>query len=186
MSNNGNNVIRVLMQRIDDGDIRKILAKSNDSPSGGGARDLRFRPETEFLPFFKRMFSDIHTKVRKTKGKQTVIEILSGTVIWNHDGSDMSQKVEIWPSTDSRPNECRLAKVNGLKDLIKNSPSGGRSVLMLFQLSNGTIRLYFTNETSLKNDDWNPKIKEFASDWFESNKKSAYLELESKKQYPNG
>ena len=35
-------VARILYREITEGDLRKVLAKSNDSDTGGGARDLRF------------------------------------------------------------------------------------------------------------------------------------------------
>ena len=180
-------IVRVLVQNIEDGDRRKFEARSNDSSSGGGARDLRFRPETEFLPFFGRMFPDKHIKNRRSKDVQTQIEVFSGEVNWNEHGAEKSAEMEVWPSTNARPGECRIARISsfGLLSQIADDPNGGRSVFMMFQQADGTIRMHFTTETSLRNDNWDPKIKKFAVGWIEEGSKSAFLDLESKRQYPH-
>ena len=188
MSSRSQTIERVLLQNIEDGDRRKFIAKSNDAESGGGARDLRFRPETEFLPFFRRMFRNKTTKTRKAKGVTSQIEVLSGTVTWHEPTGDKSATMEIWPATDARPNECRIARISefALDGLIQNDPNGGRSVFMMFQQANGDIWLYFTTETSLLTQNWDPKIKKFAQDWFDDGCKSAFLDLVTKEQYPHG
>ncbi|MDE2888330.1 MAG: hypothetical protein OXR72_08935 [Gemmatimonadota bacterium] len=179
-------VVRVLFQNIEDGDRRKFAARSNDSPTGGGARDLRFRPESEFWPFFKLVFPNRRGEARKSKGVYREIEILSGRVQWQQFGQEKSAILEVWPSTDARPNEARIAQISrlGIYDLIKDDPVGGRSVFMLFQQKNGTIRLHFTTEHSLLSHDWDPTIREFATAWIRSGVKSAFFDLESKRRYP--
>jgi len=187
MSNDDLTVVRVLFQNIEPGDRRKFEARSNDSTSGGGARDLRFRPETAFLPFFKSAFPNSRIQRRNSGGVEKKIEVLSGTVVWQEGDIEKSATMEVWPSTDARPNETRIARVSGLGiyDLIVDDPDDGRSIFMLFQQKNGVLRIHFTTETSLRNDDWDPTIKAFAADWFQSNKKSAFLDLETKERYPN-
>ncbi len=185
MSSSMTKVDRLVLFNIEDGDRRKFLAKSNDTPSGGGARDLRFRPETEFLPLFRRMFPIKTTKTRSKGGVS--IEVLSGTVNWYSLSGTASANMEVWPSTDSRPNESRLAKIYkyGLHGLIQNDPNGGRSVFLLLQQANGDLWLYFTTETSLLTQNWDPKIKKFARDWIDDGCKSAFLDLVTKEQYPH-
>ena len=39
----------VVYKKIVDGDLRKFSATSNDTQTGGGARDLRFSPAAEFM-----------------------------------------------------------------------------------------------------------------------------------------
>lgn len=187
MSSTDRAVVRVLLQNIEDGDRRKFEAQSNDADSGGGARDLRFRPEKDFLPFFEQVFPHKTTKNRRSKGVQTQIEVFSGEVFWNESGSEKSATMEIWPSTNARPSECRLARISsfGLLGQIVDDPHNGRSVFMLFQQADGTIRIHFTTETSLLNDDWDPKIKTFAGDWIDDGCKSAFIDLKSGKQYPH-
>ena len=188
MRDDGLNVVRVLFQNIEQGDRLKFEAKSNISKSGGGARDLRFRPESEFLPFFQRMFPDRRMQKRSGRSGLGKIEVLRGTVLWEESGREKWATMEIWPATDARPNECRIAKISnfGLSDLIKDDPAGGKSVFMMFQLGNETIRLHFTTETGLRADDWDPTIKRFAADWMREGTKSAFLDLETKEFYPHG
>lgn len=188
MSTNDRRVVRVLLQNIEDGDRRKFEALSNDSDTGGGARDLRFRPEAEFLPFFSSMLPNKRTQTRTSKGVKTQIEVLSGRVEWTENGLEKNATMEVWPSTDARPSECRIARISsfGLHDLIANDPKGGRSVFMIFQQADGTIRIHFTTETSLLNDKWDQKIKNFAAHWIQEGSKSAYLDLDNRRQYPHG
>lgn len=188
MNSSSQVIERVLLQNIEDGDRRKFIAKSNDAASGGGARDLRFRPENEFFPFFRRMFRNKAYKTRNVKGVASQIEVLSGTVSWQEPTGEKSTMMEIWPSTDARPNECRIARISefALDRLIHTDPNGGRSVFMMFQQANGDIRLYFTTETSLRTQNWDPRIKRFAQDWFADGCKSAFLDLITKEQYPHG
>ena len=188
MSNDSRTVVRVLLLNIEDGDRRKFEAQSNDADTGGGARDLRLRPSTEFLPFFERMFPGREIKYRRSKGHQTQIEVLSGNVRWHQGGIERSGMVKVWPPTDARPNECRIARISSfdLRGNIIDDPNGGRSVFMMFQQADGTVRLYFTTETSLRDDNWDPRIKTFAADWLEDGCKSAFLDLETREQFPHG
>lgn len=188
MSSSGQEIIRILLQSIEAGDRRKFKASSNDSSTGGGARDLRFRPEDEFLPFFRRMFPHKRYQTRTVKGNKTQIEVLSGTVTWNQLNKEMNAKMEIWPATNARPNECRIARISsfGLYDLVQTDPSAGRSVFMMFQQANSAIRLYFTTETSLRTGNWDPKIKKFVAEWIADGSKSAFLDLQTMERYPSG
>lgn len=188
MSGNGQAIIRVLFQNIDDGDRRKFEARSNDSDTGGGARDLRFRPEDIFLPFFGRMLPHKRYEARTSKGVKSQIEVLSGTVTWTEPTGDKSATLEVWPATNARPNECRISRISsyGLYSLIKSDPSGGRSVFMMFQQASSAIRIYFTTETSLRTGNWDPKIKKFAADWIVDGSKSAFLDLQTMERYPRG
>ena len=124
---------------------------------------------------------------RNSKGAVEKIEVLSGTVTWNESGMERSATMEIWPSTNARPNECKIAKISsfGLFGMIQSDPTGGKSIFMMFQQQNGTIRLHFTTEASLRNDDWDPTIKKFAADWLREGSKSAFLDLKSKERYPH-
>lgn len=187
MSSDGRGVVRLLFQNIENGDRRKFEAQSNDAETGGGARDLRFRPEAEFLPFFGRMFPHKRMQSRRSKDVLTQIEVLSGEVKWIEGGHEKRATMEVWPSTNARPSECRIARISsfGLYDLIADDPNGGRSVFMMFQQADGTIRMHFTTETSLRNDNWDPKIKKFTADWIAEGSKSAYLDLATKGQYPH-
>lgn len=187
MCNNGHAIIRVLFMDIADGDRLKFEARSNISNTGGGARDLRFRPSAEFFPFFGRMFPGRETTLTRRRGASIEIEVLFGEARWEEGGAERRGTVRVWPPTDVRPNECRIAKISslGLSGCIADDPNGGRSVFMMFQQADGTVRLYFTTETSLRNDDWDSRIKEFATDWLGGDDKASFLDLEIGVQFPH-
>lgn len=56
MTNTASRVSRILFKEIVDGDVRKIHADSNDSDTGGGARDFRFGSYSELEHIFHSMF----------------------------------------------------------------------------------------------------------------------------------
>ena len=183
MSDDAVTIVRVLFQRIDPGDRRKFEAQSNDAPSGGGARDLRFRPAELFLPFFQRVFPQTRTQTRKGGER---IEIQVGSVTWAVQGQERNRSMEIWPPTSARRGEIRIAQIAdyGFHELVQDDPRGRRSVFMLFQQRNEIVRIHFTTESSLRNDDWDPAIKNFAAEWFRTQRKSAFLDLETGERFP--
>ena len=184
VASNETEVVRVLFQILMEGDRRKMDAASNDSRTGGGARDLRFRPESEFLPFFRKLLPEVVLESRES----TQIETYRGSVSWEASGQQKSQVMTVWPATDARPNECRIATINqfDFSSLVKKDPGGGPSIFMLFQQQNGVVRAYFTTETSLRSENWHPTIKTFAEVWLATahKHKSAFLDLEANERFP--
>lgn len=179
-------IVRVLFQALTAGDRRKMDAMSNDAPTGGGARDLRFSPTDRFLPFFERMLPEV---VRERRGS-TEVETYRGPVVWDVNGEQRSGVMTVWPPTDARSNECRIVRVNqfGFSGLVREDPAGGESIFMLFQQKNDVVRVYFTTETSLKAEDWNSAIKSFATYWLDAGRRSArsaFLDFETNEQFPD-
>ena len=183
MASSETEVARVLFLILAEGDRRKMAAISNDSPTGGGARDLRFRPESEFLPFFGRMLPEV--VIERSHSRE--IETYVGNVRWEAAGKRKSRQMRVWPATKARPNECRISRINqfGFSDLVKEDPGGGESIFMLIQQRNGVVRVYFTTETSLRLDDWNSIIKNFAMDWLATSHKCAFLDVETGERFPH-
>ena len=179
MANNDTHIIRVVFQILEPGDLKKMKGESNVSPTGGGAVDLRFRPDSAFLPMFRRMLPEVVL----AHGKETY----RGAVFWEASGQEKSREMAVWPATPSREGECRIAEVNhfDFSGLVKEDPGGGRSIFMLFQLRSGIVRAYFTTETSLKSEAWHSIIKRFAKDWMGTNHRSAFLDLETKERFPS-
>ena len=191
MASNDTLVVRVLFQILKDGDRLKMDAVSNVSPTGGGARDLRFRPASRFLPIFSKMLPELVTERRGS----SKIETYRGSVVWEAAGQEKSGLMTVWPATNARPNECRIARVNrfDFSGLVKEDPGGGESIFMLFQQKSGLVRVYFTTETSLKSENWNPTIKNFAKNWLAKatvgsrsrhKYRSAFLDLETNERFP--
>lgn len=86
-----------------DGDVRKLQARSNDSPTGGGARDIRLRPFRRWNPVVEQIIS----QPTKRRG------ILGSAVNWTEpSGAVQSAVIEWWRPTASRGGEGRLGRVH--------------------------------------------------------------------------
>ncbi|WP_264802920.1 hypothetical protein, partial [Acetobacter fabarum] len=68
MASGASHVARILYKEIVAGDLRKILAQSNDSDTGGGARDFRFGSFKTLLPVIRQMFPKKVKENRKRDG----------------------------------------------------------------------------------------------------------------------
>jgi hypothetical protein len=90
------NWVSVFYQEVLKGDIRKYNNESNDSDSGGGARDLRMNKNfwNGLLPFFP-----FATSTREQIGKILVNE-------------DETVDISLMAPTDARPTEIRICTTN--------------------------------------------------------------------------
>lgn len=144
MADTMSNVKLVIYKKIVDGDLRKFSATSNDQPSGGGARDLRFSPAGEFMAAFEKMFPHRENNV------------LYGHFSWV--GYD-STEVFIHPPTKSRPNEIRIGRVHECFPAGVIPDSAKDCILLLILDDNGKVWPHFTSEHSLRTDNWHPVVK---------------------------
>lgn len=189
----GQDVVRILFHQIDDGDRRKMDAESNDAASGGGARDFRFRPDLRFLPFFGRMLPNRRNEARTLEGLPGVVEVYYGPFVIPQaeiQPTGPAHEMVVWPETPSRPRECRIARVHtyGFSALVEDDPNGGKSIFMLFQTTDGTVRAWFTTETGLQAPGWDDTVRNFAMTWLATETKSGFLDLDPAyhEQYPDG
>lgn len=167
----------VVYKRIVEGDLRKFSATSNITPSGGGARDLRFSPDSEFLPIFQRMFP------------KTVNGCYCGHFYWE---KYEPTEVEIAPPTNSRPHEVRITKIHECfpQEIIPNDSTD--CVLLILLKNDGTAWPYFTSLVSLKNDDeWDPEFKDAIIEGLLAKRNAnvtamGYIDYENKRRYTNG
>ena len=144
MADTMSNVKLVIYKKIVDGDLRKFSATSNDQPSGGGARDLRFRPAKDFLPVFEKMFPNQDGR------------ILRGCFSWaDHDATD----VEIHTPTKSRSNEIWIGCINKCFPSNMAPTDAADCILLLIMDDTNKVWPYFTSEQSLRNDNWHPVVK---------------------------
>ena len=91
----------VFFQEILEGDLKKQQARSNTTQSGGGARDLRI-PST-FATYLHNFFSE------ELEGKRIA------TVCWSDEnGQPQTTDLELWPPTDARPRELRIATIHNI------------------------------------------------------------------------
>lgn len=164
-NSNGKRVALILYKEIVAGDLRKILAKSNDSDTGGGARDFRFGSYKKLLPVIKQMFPTTVKLDRKRDEVVSQIDVFKGVFHWQKtEGGKVHTKESYFePPTDVRPSEGRIARVHeyGCFDtsLIPKGGSGNRVILLLIQNYAGEVWPHFAEETSLRTPgDWDPVV----------------------------
>lgn len=152
-------VKRVVFKQIVEGDFRKFEAQSNDADSGGGARDLRFRPYDEFAKVFRHLFPGIRTEKRKRNGKKVNVEILVGRLHWSEGGKHGSKEATFDPPTDARPHEGRIPVVHTYPPFNVLPPTNqGRMVLLLIQRDDDTVWPAFATEDSLRSGAWQVSV----------------------------
>lgn len=155
MASEAGNVARILYKEIVAGDLRKILAQSNDSNTGGGARDFRFGSYKKLLPVIRQMFPNKTKENRKRDGVNEEIDVFQGEFFWrNHMGQVERKNSYFEPPTDVRPSEGRIARVHEY-DCFDTSrvPKGGegnRVLLLLVQLGDGSVWPYYAEEQTLR------------------------------------
>lgn len=149
---------RMLYREIVEGDFRKFEAKSNDTDSGGGARDLRFRPYEKLKPTIDQMFPVTTTETTN----QRTIQVAKGEFKWLDDkGNVQTKDAYFYPPTDARPNEGRLARVHTYPCFTNKQPptNMGRILVLLTQLPDGSVWPSFaTEQDMLTNPQWNQTV----------------------------
>lgn len=167
----------VIYKKIVAGDFRKFRAKSNDKPTGGGARDLRFRPADEFNPQFSRMFT--------VPGADAT---LTGQFYW--DGLPPTDATIRQP-TNSRPGEVRIATVHECFPAQVVPADCEDCVLLLILRSDDRVYPAFTSERSLREDRWHTAIKEPILRGLRANRPAnktpmGYVDIENGREWHNG
>ena len=166
----------VVYKKIVEGDLRKFSASSNDSPTGGGARDLRFSPASVFLPIFKRMFPNSFGNMfvgafSWPNGKTTIAKIASPTV--------------------ARPNEMRICSVNDCFPANYIPDDSDDCILLIVYDDNKKIWPSFTSMSSLRTDNWDPVVKEEILKGLNATRGKrvtpmGYLDFDNERFYTNG
>ena len=154
MANQAGQVARILYKEIVEGDLRKIQATANDSDSGGGARDFRFRSYDTLLPVIRQMFPQTVQENRRRKKQQVQIDIFKGEFFWSDANGNVVRKDSYMePPTDARPGEGRIARIHeyGCFDATKVKIGvGNRVLLLLIQLDDGSVWPHYAEERSLR------------------------------------
>lgn len=141
--------VLAVYREIIEGDLLKLVARSNKSEKdGGGARDLRF-PWKTFRPTMHRIFTENGVE----RGKQ-----FRWAEVTYLDRNNVLQTttLEYWPATPSRPTEDRIAKVSaspalGGKPVLTDQ---GRAFMVLTKFDNGIVRCDYAYETALRAGKW--------------------------------
>lgn len=155
MANGAGQVARILYKEIKQGDLLKILARSNTSKTGGGARDFRFGSYTRLVPAIEKMFQQKVKESRKRGGKNIQIDVHKGEFFWKDKHGNVIRKDSFFePPTDVRGSEGRIARVPEYEcfdtKLIPKGGEGNRVLLLLIQLADGSVWPYFAEEKTLR------------------------------------
>ena len=168
----------VVYKKIVEGDLSKFTATSNITPTGGGARDLRFNPANEFFPIFQRMFPKNGT-------------ILKGYFYWTNQAVTTTTEVEIHPPTNARPNEIRIGRIHECFPANVIPKDAKDCVLLIILEASGRVCPYFTSQYSLIHDNWHPAIKNPILEGLNARRSSkttamGYVDIENGRNYTNG
>lgn len=167
----------VIYKKIVLGDFRKFQARSNNASTGGGARDLRFRPATEFSPQFNRMFT--------TPGADGSF---TGQFYW--PGLPPTD-VTIHQPTRARPGEVRIGMVHQCFPVQSRPTNSEDCILLLILDSYHHVWPSFTSERSLRNDDWNHDVRDPILRGLDSHRSAritpmGYVDIENGREWNNG
>ena len=177
MGSNAPGVKLVIYKKIVEGDLSKFTATSNVTPSGGGARDLRFSPAKEFFPVFQKLFP-----LGAEQGT------LHGLFFWpNHNPTEAT----VHSPTNARPTEVRIGCIHECFP-AQYIPSNSRDcVLLLIMDADNKVWPFFTSEHSLEYDDWHPDIKKHILGGLRAKRGAritamGYIDFEAGRSYTNG
>lgn len=146
-------VTRIVFQEVLPGDRLKFAAQSNTTPSGGGARDLRYN-DPAFGPVFRSMFPKTETEDRKRGGVTKSVTVHVGEIWTTHEEKpEQIADVTYEPPTDARPSEGRLTKVHGMPGLNEKLPdeTDEKLFLLFVQQDDGKVYAHFATLSQLAN-----------------------------------
>lgn len=143
----------MVYKEIVPGDIRKLNAQSNDSKTGGGARDIRW-PAKTFRPAMHRIFD------RESTGRGGKPVRIAEVTYLTQDGTTAKTEMVYWPPTESRPKEDRIAQVHSNPALGGTPPATnkGRIFLALIKFSDDTVRSVYIYENDLEQGSWSAEV----------------------------
>lgn len=185
--------IRLLAIEILPGDRRKFDAQSNDSDTGGGARDLRIRPDTVFATIIGQLFPKRVTVQRTLKGRKVELPAWSGTFSWiDDDGRRRSAEALVWPPTGAREGELRLSKVHE-QPCFRHVPPTTEGRLLLLVIQTPALELWprFATEQSLQEGEWDEEVATFLVKCLQARRRKGvsargFLDLTTGERFING
>ncbi|MDN4509611.1 hypothetical protein [Gordonibacter sp. RACS_AR49] len=147
-------VKEVLFHEITEADIRKINALSNDSQTGGGARDLRFG--IDFAPVLNRLFSEEVVYAGRTPYRVGAFEHC-----YANGDRTLEQVYYAFQPTNARPGEVRIAqinKVNFFQDLPTILDDDGILFMAFIRKTEGVPQAQYLTEKQIGASGSNPVI----------------------------
>lgn len=182
----GANVKRIIFREVMDGDLKKFTATAAPSGTGGGARDLRFRPFDKFDGVFARALPGREIVDRRREGQREEIEIYTANAnIVRSNNESFKKAISFEPPTTARPNEGRLARVH---DLNLDVPEGeGRLLILIIQDAKDQLIITFFSEKDLESRTWHSTVNDFFKEVFAkpggTNATQGYIDFEQKSRW---
>lgn len=191
-----NLVVRILYKELMPGDLRKIQANSNDSPTGGGARDFRFGAYKKLAPAIKKMFPQVILEKRKRGEAEVELEVFKGVFSWlDKDGNLVEKDSFFEPPTDARPSEGRIVRVPEYEcfdpSKIPQGSASNKIILLFIQTDDGRVWPYFAEENSLRSGQWDPRVEKVILGCIDKDRAGnkaviGYYDLQTQECYCNG
>ena len=136
MSGSAGGIARLAVREIWPGDELKFQAKAAPGGTGGGARDMRFRPYTRFDDVFGRILSGRDRFERKRSGQKQLVTVYTSPVSVRNPGGDHQTVMIFEPPTDARGDEGRVTKIHQL-GLVIPARKGSRLLFLVGQMASG-------------------------------------------------
>ncbi len=147
-------IVEVLCHEITEADVRKINATSNDSQTGGGARDLRF--SIDYAPYLDRLFPQEITYEGRTPYRIGAFEHIDAK------GKKTVEQVRYaFQPTNARAREVRIAQISKLNlflDLPEISGADGVLFMAFIRKSEGLPQAQYLTERQIGAPGSNPVI----------------------------
>lgn len=180
------NVKRIIFREVMDGDLKKFTATAAPSGTGGGARDLRFRPFDKFDGVFARALPRREKVERRREGEREEIEIYTAKAnVVRSNNESFKKEIAFEPPTTARPNEGRLARVH---DLNLDVPEGeGRLLILIIQDGKDELIITFFSEKDLESGKWHAAVNDFFKEVFSQPARASatqgYIDFEQKSRW---
>lgn len=176
----------VIFHEITEADVRKINAVSNDSPTGGGARDIRFN-FNQFDGVFQEMLPDSRMVNLRRKGVRRLEPVHFGNATFQQrDKPPITSEIAWYTPTDKRPREGRLPRVHKIPALTVPPSKGlGIPMLLIQQATNRSIFLSYAYESQF--NQWIKPIEDILSRSLKvrvgTQAGSGYIDLKDGREY---
>lgn len=166
---------RFVFKRVVPGDIRKLNAESNDSQSGGGARDFRYSPAEKFWPVLSEMSSN-------NQGGGCI------NIIFHWDNGIEKQAV-IHPPTRSRNSEIRIGRVHECCPTEFVPIPGENAIFLLVQDDLG-VHADFLTMKKLKEARFVPRLRTYLASAIEGTASASiapmgFIDFDNDTQFSN-
>lgn len=151
----GLGIEEVLCHEFQEGDYAKASAASNKADTGGGARDLRFRPK--FAPSLDRLFPREVTVERNTPYRIGSFKYIGPDGVWH---IEETVRYAFRP-TEARPGERRIAQID--RNLFfRNAPhpkeGDGLIFVAFIRWPSGLPQMQYLTERQIRNSKSNRVI----------------------------